>query len=206
MSLIVSTGDWISHNLLNKSTSKQMYSFGRAARFPEIRRSASSSTFFYNIPESKSTRKAAIGYGTKSDFTKFKDTNAPFYRVKRSFDDPKNEGSPSYSFGLGRNYFKKVVVGNAVSNPESVSPGPAQYNYLKPFGIYSPKYSMPKNKVAFAGEGVVDSPGPARYTNNIIINTEGKYSLSKYKNTPVNGWSLSRSQRFKYSCKNNKIN
>lgn len=201
MSLIVASGDAISNHLLNHSQSKQMYSFGRATRFPEIKRSASSSTFFYNIPDKMSKRKTFIGYGNKSDFTKFKDTNAPFYQVKRMFEN-RDDGTPKYSFGLGRSYFQKTVVGNSVSNVDSISPGPAKYNYLRPFGSFSPKYTMPKNKVLFAGEGYVDSPGPAKYTNNLIINDLGKYTLSKFKNSPRNGWSLSRSQRFKYNCKN----
>ena len=200
MSLIVATGDPISHHLLNHSKSKQLYTFSKAARFPEIKRSASSATFLYNIPNKMSQRKTFIGYGNKSDFTKFKDTNAPFYQVKRMFET-KDDGVPKYSFGLGRSYFQKVVVGNEISSPESISPGPAQYNYLKPFGNFSPRYTMPKNKVLFAGEGYVDSPGPAKYVNNLNINTKGIYTLSKFKNTPVNGWSLSRTPRFKYNCK-----
>lgn len=199
MSIIVASGDAISKNLLNHSSSKQMYTFSKTPRFKEFKKSSSAS-FFYDIPAKVSTRKAFIGYGTKSDFTKDKDTNAPFYHVPRIFEGP-HPTAPKYSFGLGRNYFKKVVVEGEISNPVSCSPGPAQYNYLKPFGSTAPKYSVPKNSILTAGQGKVVSPGPARYYDNININPEGRYTLSKFPNSSRTGWSLSRSTRFRYFCK-----
>lgn len=199
MSIIVASGDAISKNLLNHSSAKQMYTFSKTPRFQELKKSSSAS-FLYDIPPKVSTRKAFIGYGTKSDFTKEKDTNAPFYRVPRIFEGP-HPTAPKYSFGLGRNYFKKVVVEGEISNPVSCSPGPAQYNYLKPFGSQALKYSVPKNTSLTAGLGKVVSPGPARYYDNININPEGRYTLSKFPNSRRTGWSLSRSNRFNYFCK-----
>lgn len=199
MSIIVASGQAISDNLLNHSISKQMYTIPKAQRFHEFKK-CSSSTFLYNIPDKMSTRKAFIGYGTKSDFTKDKDSNPPFYNIARLFETP-HPTAPKYSFGLGRNYFKKVVVGNEVSNPVNISPGPAQYNYLVPFGKGSSAYTVPKNRSLKAGQGEVISPGPAKYVNNLNINLEGRYTLSRFRNSPMNGWSLSKSQRFKYNCK-----
>lgn len=198
MSIIVASGDVISKNLLNHSSAKQMYTFSKTPRFQELKKSSSSS-FFYNIPPQVSTRKAFIGYGNKSDFTKDKDTNAPFYQVPRIFEGP-HPTAPKYSFGLGRNYFQKCVVEGEISTPVSCSPGPAQYNYLKPFGSTALKYSVPKNTLLTAGLGKVVSPGPARYVNNLNINPEGRYPYSRFVNSRRTGWSLSKSARFKYFC------
>lgn len=155
MSIVVASGDVISRNLLNHSSAKQMYTFNKTPRFHALRK-CSSATFFYNIPDKMSRRRAYIGYGIKSDFTKSKKTNSPYYEVQRMFEGPRifegvlNE-APKFSFGLGRNYFQKCVVGGKTSKIETISPGPARYSYLLPFGTFSPKYSVPKNKNIKAG-------------------------------------------------------
>ena len=199
MSVIVASGQSISNNLLNHSLSKQMYSFPKSKRFQTLKKS-SSETFLYDIPTMMSKRKAYIGYGKKYDFTKGKDSNPPYYNIARIFETP-HPTAPKYTFGIARDYYKKVVVGNEVSTPQKVSPGPARYSYLKPFGSEAPKYTMNKRYPLKALMGRVNSPGPARYSNNLSINVDGKYSLSKYANTPRAGWSLSKVKRFKYDCK-----
>lgn len=200
MSIVVASGEVISKNILNHSVSKQMYSFPKTQRFKQMRK-CTSATFLYNIPNKMSQRKTFIGYGNKHDFTEAKlKTNTPFYQVPRMFEGPHPE-APKYTFGLGRSYFQKVVVGNKISKIDTISPGPAKYSYLKPFGSFSPKYTVPKNKCKTAGLGRVVSPGPAKYFDNININPEGKYTLSKYSNTPRAGWSLSKIKRFDYNCK-----
>lgn len=85
MSITVLSGKGISNHLLNHSLSKQMYSFPKSPRFKVLNKS-SSATFLYNIPSKFSNRKAFIGYGNKSDFTKFQSSNADFYNIKREFD------------------------------------------------------------------------------------------------------------------------
>ena len=198
MSIIVSSGESICNNLQNHSKAKQMYTFPKDTRFKEVKKTSSNS-FFYNIPPMVSKRMASIGYGTKSDFTKYTKSAAPYYQVKRLFDT-NLPSMPSYSMGIGRSYYGKVVVNNAISDNTSCSPGPAKYNYLKPFGYNSPKFSIPKNRSTKASIGYVDSPGPAKYINNLNINGTGHYVLSKFSNSRMNGWSLSRSKRFKYTC------
>lgn len=202
MSIVVASGETISRNLLNHSASKQMYSFSKTPRFHQLRR-CTSATFLYDIPNKMSKRKAYIGYGIKSDFTTTKKTNSPYYKVQRMFEGPRLfEGllaeAPKYSFGLGRNYFQKCVIGNKTSKIETISPGPGRYSYLVPFGNFSPQYSVPKNSNNLAGLGKVVSPGPAKYYNCININPQGKYTLSKFVNTPKAPWSMARSNRFKY--------
>ena len=105
MSIIVASGDAISNNLQNHSKTKQMYTFSKTPRFKEFKK-CSSASFFYDIPAIMSTRKAAFGYGRRLDFSKAKDTNAPYYPVPRMFESEKSN-APRYSFGLGRNYFGK---------------------------------------------------------------------------------------------------
>lgn len=199
MSIIVASGQTISNNLQNTSKSKQMFSFPKQRRFHELKK-CTSATFLYDIPDKMSKRKAYIGYGMKSDFTRGRDYNTPHYNVARLFDGP-HPDAPKYTFGIARDYYKRVVVGNDISNPEKIAPGPGKYSYLKPFGSQSPKYTMMKRYPFQGYNNSVNTPGPAKYVNNITINPEGKYTLSKYANTRRAGWSLSKIERFKYDCK-----
>ena len=169
------TGEQISSNLLNKSHSKQMYSFPKASRF-KLSKTPSSSVF-YNIPSSRSSRSTSMGYGTKSDFTKNKNNpNLPFYNIKRLFD---YRETPLYSFGQILIYKKK-----------DKGPGPAKYNIRKNFGSDAPKFSFGKK---IKNKKKENFPGPGSYENYIKINC--KNPLSKYKNSLINGWSLSKSYR-----------
>ncbi len=68
MSIIVSTPENICHSQLNLSKSKMLYSFPKNPRFREYTKPLCDS--LYNIPNMASKRKAAFGYGEKSDFTK----------------------------------------------------------------------------------------------------------------------------------------
>lgn len=199
MSVVVASGEAISNNILNHSVSKQMYSFPKAPRFRELKKS-SSSTWFYNIPNMMSTRKTFIGYGEKFDFTKTKRYNVQLYDVSR-VNDSLHPTSPKYSFGLGRDFYKKAVISKENLTPDKVSPGPAKYNFSTKFGEEAPKYTMRKRYPLKMLQGKKGSPGPARYNNNININPEGRYTLSKFLNSPRAGWSLSKSKRFDYNCK-----
>lgn len=82
MSIIIASGETISKNVLNKSTSKQMYSFPKENRFRMTKSSTCNN--FYNLPNVLSTRSTTLGYGTKYDFTRCnKDKNAPYYNELR---------------------------------------------------------------------------------------------------------------------------
>lgn len=195
MSFILASGEAISNSQLNHSCSKQMYSFPKTPRFQSLKRSTSA-TFIYNIPSMMSQRKAYIGYGHKSDFTKGKDINVPYYSIARLFETP-HPTAPKYTFGVSREHFRKVLVNKRIAEPPK-SPGPARYSYLKPFGSEAPKYTMNKRYPLKAMMGRVNSPGPARYNNNININKEGRYTLSQFSNTPKSVWSLSKVKRLDY--------
>lgn len=195
MSFIVSSGEGISKNLQNHSTAKQMYSFPKTKRFIVTYKNTSD-TFQYNLPCVMGKRSASIGYGMKSDFTKPKKWNAPYYKIGRLYDDNKDE-APKYTFGLSREYFQKVVVGKDSSEINRNSPGPGRYDCLNLFGSQSPKYTMVKRYATMQLGSTVKYPGPGKYNNNMTINTSGKFPLSQFSNTVRAGWSLSKDKRFR---------
>ena len=197
----VLTGQGISNHSLNHSLSKQMYSFPKSPRFRELNKS-SSATFFYNIPSKASQRKTFIGYGTKSDFTKIVPLNAHYYNIVREFDNVDHpyidfKNNPHYSFGLSKEHMLKRVINGRTSEIKKGSPGPAEYNYLKPFGSYSPKYSM---GLKFYSKNLTSNnmtPGPAQYKNNLVLNKTGNYFLSNFHNSTL--YSIGKEKRFKYN-------
>jgi len=87
MSITLSTAQQISNSQLNTSKSKQLYSFPKSKRFNDLKKPICDQ--IYEIPSSISKRKAAFGYGTKSDFTKGKNTGpAPgHYEIMNQFDN-----------------------------------------------------------------------------------------------------------------------
>ena len=69
------------------------------------------SSLIYNIHQNFE-RKTFIGYGSKSDFTKFKKSYANYYYITREFDNLNKaninfKNAPLYSFGLSKIYVKK---------------------------------------------------------------------------------------------------
>ena len=114
MSVIVSTPAQICNSPLNQSKAKFLYSFPKASKDNLVRKSEyiqflisiayilfSCKEAFYDLPEVRSTRKAAFGYGTKSDFTKsvLANPSPNAYEIKSIFNAPKKRG---FSFGLSR--------------------------------------------------------------------------------------------------------
>ena len=199
MSVLVSTKQSITNNLLNHSCSKQMYSFSKTPRFHSLKR-CTSATFLYNIPNKMSSRKAYSGYGKKSDFTKGNPYNVGYYNISYNFSSPKLN-APKYTFGISRDFYKKVVINNKLPPGTSTTPGPNKYTYTKPFGSQAPKYTMLKRYPTpqFASKDSTYTPGPANYHNSLIINPHGKYTLSSFVNTPRSAWSLSKFDRFNYN-------
>ena len=86
---------------MNTSSSKALYSFPKSKRFRENLKPLCDS--FYQTKETKSVRKAAFGYGDKTDFTKKNfHTPAPSsYFIKNIFD-VKKEKNLGPSFGESR--------------------------------------------------------------------------------------------------------
>ena len=167
-------GQQISNHSLNHSISKQMYTFPKSKRFSTGLKSCSSTTFYYNLPKVASMRATSLGFGTKSDFTKAKNYNPPFYHIHRLFDY--NDGSPHYSFGVSRH----------LNRSSDISPGPGKYNTSKPFGSDAPKYSIEKKYPVISYSILENVPGPGTYNNGSKI--FGKYVLSNIKNSSSVGF------------------
>jgi len=109
MSYEIPFAEYVNKSPLNHSTAKMMYSFPKTQRFNYGYGKNSSKTFLYNLPDVRDYRGTSIGLGKKSDFTHVDDIHkAPFYSNKDGFD-VKNSGSPSYTFGISRHFFDKVV-------------------------------------------------------------------------------------------------
>jgi hypothetical protein len=96
-------------NPMNNSKAKMRYSFPKSERFKYNSGKNSSMEFLYNIPDNKETRGTSLGYGKKLNFTKVEDyKTAPYTDIRNNFDK-KLAYTPSYSFGVSRKYFNKVV-------------------------------------------------------------------------------------------------
>lgn len=180
MSVRLYTQEEIVNNLQNSSLSKYMYSFGKVNRFRTIDRKGKSDEL-YILPSTKMTRKAGIGYGNKYDFTKESHIPTEFISIRRSYD-PANSPGYKYSFGLGRDLFKKQVVPGR-KNIDMDIPGPAKYNVMKTIGSDAPKYSLRK----LCGESYLfnrymNNPSPAAYDYQPYINKKGKFINSRVCN------------------------
>ena len=158
------------HSQLNKSTSKQMYSFPKAVRFRKIPRSQSCGKF-YTLPDVCSHRATSMGYGHKFDFTlTAKDKCKSFYQIPSTFNISKS--SIKTTFGAGRD--RLVYIDKSI-------PGPAKYNILKPFASDTHKYTIGKSRLYNSASRVSNSPGPGQYKE--WTQAGGIYFSSKYHNS-----------------------
>jgi len=179
--------------IINSSTSKAMYKFPKAVRFHPAKRD--NSNFFYNLPSVSNNRSASIGYGTKTNFvpsTNGRSTN--IYNVPREFDlNAKNNGSPKYTFGYGRD-----VCRVPKAKDEKTTPGPSSYSPYKKFGENGLHYSM-----SFRYNQPnpnYNNPGPGTYKFQ-QLNVQGKYGTSQLRNSTLN--SFPTAERFKYNYNKN---
>ena len=194
MSVRLYTQEEIVNHLENSSLSKYMYSFGKANRFRTIDRRGKSDDM-YILPSTIMTRKAGIGYGRKYDFTKENRRGTEFISIKRSYD-PQNYPGFKYSFGLGRDKFKKQVI-TGYKNIDMNIPGPAKYNVLKTIGADAPKYSFRKLcGETFWVNRYMKNPSPAEYGFQPYVNKNGKFINSKVCNIKGAAFSKDRSNRW----------
>ena len=196
MSYQLYTQEQIVHHVENASPTKFMYSFGRAERFPPLKRSGKSDRF-YTLPSVRMNRTAGFGFGKKSDFTKRSNSHTEFVKVKRDFDEGNQRGL-KYSFGLGRDYFKKQVV-PGYRNIDKNVPGPGIYKVRKDFGSDALKFSM----YELYGKGgwtnkYMNNPAPGTYKPVVEINPKGKYPVSNISNIKVSDFGISHTNRWSY--------
>lgn len=111
---------------------------------------------FYDLPEIKSKRSAAIGYGNKMDLGKrnFLVPGPSQYRLGSSFDLKKNQG---ITIAEGRD---KIIVGDMFRTNFKV-PSPFEYQPEKPHKSLS--YSMSARMQDNTDKWIKIVPGPGNY-------------------------------------------
>jgi hypothetical protein len=98
----------IIHSPINKSRSKHTYSFSKGQRFDDLK-NRGSKTFHYDMPNVKGRRSTSMGYGKKFDFIiKHINKKTPFYDLPSEFSK-KKPTTPAFSFGIGRQFYDKVI-------------------------------------------------------------------------------------------------
>lgn len=201
MSIIVASGEAISRSPINTSVSKQMFSFSKAERFPKPPSNGYANKF-YDVPDNHSKRSTTLGKGTKYDFTaNSRGKNAMFYNSKSDFDRD-HPFAPSFSFGISRDKYEKVYYETNKMFDKNI-PGPGKYDFLKPFGSDSTKFSIKgKCDPGATGMGKKDgSPGPGQYPPVVKINDKGKYPVSNVHNVQTINFGADKEKRFNYNCK-----
>ena len=171
-----------------------MYSFGRAERFPPLKRTGKSDRF-YTLPSVRMNRTAGFGFGKKSDFTKRSNSHTEFVHIKRDFDEG-NQRGVKYSFGLGRDYFTKQIV-PGYRNIDKNVPGPGLYKVRKDFGSDALKFSMYEicGTRGWTNKNM-NNPAPGTYKPVVEINPKGKYPVSNISNMLVSNFGLSNTNRW----------
>ena len=85
--------------------------------------------------------------------------------------------------------------------PKANNPGPGTYNYTPPFGSDGIKYTKYNNNSA-KSKTIVNKEknlGPGEYeTKRNIMNAEGRYTLSRFKNTCSLNFGLNKKGRNDY--------
>ena len=173
--------------IINGSTSKAMYSFPLSRRFTKCE--VDNSSFFYDIPSTLGHRSASIGYGQKSSILlsrKGKSDN--IYNLPFGFNINKQNGSPKYTFGYGRDICRKPKCLDSRKTP-----GPANYFPYPKFGQNGLHYSM-SSRYKYKKEPD-NFPGPGTYEFP-AFNKRGVYSSSGLRNSQSN--KFSKMKRFCY--------
>lgn len=143
------------NSLLNNSSTKQAYSFGRAIRFKSSEKKDNTYQF-YNIPEKKDLRATSLGYGKKCNYNQIVGCGSNKLYAAPSYFDPSQHNAPVYSFGVSRPTQRK----------EEQSPGP-KYNCRTKIQEGIPSYifgksGMKKNRKM---RRISSLPGPGAYYN-----------------------------------------
>ena len=122
--------------IINTSTSKQMYRFGKEKRFMNYAKPYDA--FLYDLPSVKDNFTTSLGRGKKFDFFKnvLRGKTDNYYDIPREFDLSR-KNTPQYSFGKGRDVCKKPEL-----EIDTGTPGVGSYNLRKNFGDDALKFSI----------------------------------------------------------------
>ena len=181
----------------------------------------------YKLPSTLSQRKTTFGFGKKSDFTKGGNyCREACYNPGTDFD-PKNPHGPKYSFTQAPRSGKKIIQKKKKEGEENEEkkdnkkdplvdpdgPGPARYNYLKPFGSDAPKVSMkgrhgtPKKKKeekeGEENENKEEKKEPQFTKVTIQITKTGRYPVSQIPNVHSIKMDYDKSKRTKFEANKN---
>lgn len=214
------------NSILNTSTTKQAYSFGKAIRF-KILSTKDNSYKFYDLPDLKSKRGTILGYGKKGTISIVGCGSNQLYAAPSYFSQKKSNSG--FTFGVSRPKKKD----------DELSPGP-KYNCTNKFGKGSPGYIFGKSKrlklfrsSSLPGPGSYyneknhelskcfnsnlsnsvkiiigrekrflnlskeQTPGPGNYNISGLINETGMIYNSKYQSVPARSFLSSRNKRRK---------
>ncbi|CAD8111762.1 unnamed protein product [Paramecium sonneborni] len=140
-------------NPLNKSTSKQLYSFSKSPRFnyKEKPDYVKNSAPFYEIKGTigSPNKGVTFGYGTKVDFSKLCDETPGPGSYKLEIEQPKTN-IQKHTMGIGRTYYKQK------NDIPDVGKYEIQSSLIKKEGV--PHFGQ---KITFKAETC--SPGPGKY-------------------------------------------
>ena len=165
---------------INTSTSKQMYKFSKAIRFPSHKKPYDA--FYYDLPSVKDRFTTTFGYGTKYDFAKnvLKGKTDSYYDIPREFD-VKRKNTPQYSFGRGRDLCIMPQF-----KIDKNTPGVGTYELRKEFGKDALKFSIFGREWDHRKKSPMNAfitPGPGYYEEILKTNEKGRYSSSIFENT-----------------------
>ena len=165
---------------INTSTSKQMYKFSKAIRFPSYKKPYDA--FYYNLPSVKDRFTTTFGYGTKYDFAKnvLKGKTDSYYDIPREFD-LKRKNTPQYSFGRGRDLCIMPQF-----KIDKNTPGVGTYELRKDLGKDALKFSIFGREWDHRRKSPMNAfitPGPGHYEEVLKTNEKGRYSSSIFENT-----------------------
>jgi len=156
---------------------------------------------YYILPAIKSSRYTTMGKGNRTDFSKINRPNCgQFYDIPSNFNAKKPIGS-AFSFGISREYYKKVFNESSKSF-ENNYPGPGNYDISKKMGSDAPKFSIyPRlEDKSFRLSDNKKMPGPGEY-KLISINPAGKFPVSNYSNVTNIVFGSNKDKRFNYQCR-----
>lgn len=173
---VVSTPNQI-HNLpVNRSASKQLYSFSKASRFPDINFRPQCSEAFYDIPSSllRSSRSCSLGKGQKYDFTKITGANPAPNAYNITINTVEKNSSLKASIGISRDMAPQFGI---MPHKASNLPGPGAYD---PKELRSQRTSQfrirPKLPTNFS-----NSNGPGAYDILKCFDPSKKIPLSQFR-------------------------
>ena len=152
---MINRNEQVVRSPINNSRAKQQYSFPKDERFRGIKRrnrqiylmTSCSCDIFYDLPNTRSARSAAFGYGARPNIFRRQFSPPPNRYTLPSDFDPTLKKSCKYTFGMSREAFNKVYIkGQLYRDP--VIPGPGTYNVRDVPGQRTLKYSLrPKTSI-----------------------------------------------------------